>query len=35
VQFEWLTAPVRLLGNEKGEVAAAECIRMKLGAPDA
>jgi len=26
---------VRLLGNEKGEVAAAECIRMKLGAPDA
>ena len=35
VQFEWLTAPVRLLGNEKGEVAAAECIRMQLGAPDA
>jgi glutamate synthase (NADPH) small chain len=35
VQFEWLTAPVRLLTDEKGEVAAAECIRMQLGAPDA
>jgi glutamate synthase (NADPH/NADH) small chain len=35
VQFEWLTAPVRLLGDERGLVAAAECIRMQLGAPDA
>ncbi len=35
VNFEWLTAPVRFLGNEKGEVCAAECIRMRLGEPDA
>lgn len=35
VHFEWLTAPVKFIGNEKGEVVAAECIRMKLGAPDA
>jgi glutamate synthase (NADPH/NADH) small chain len=35
VQFEWLTAPVRFLGDEKGEVVAAECIRMRLGEPDA
>lgn len=35
VQFEWLTAPVRLLGDGRGEVVAAECIRMKLGSPDA
>ncbi|HUK86595.1 MAG TPA: NAD(P)-dependent oxidoreductase [Terriglobales bacterium] len=35
VQFEWLTAPVKFLGNEKGEVEGAECIRMKLGEPDA
>jgi len=35
VQFEWLTAPVRLLGDEHGLVVAAECIRMRLGAPDA
>ncbi|HUK88202.1 MAG TPA: FAD-dependent oxidoreductase, partial [Terriglobales bacterium] len=35
VIFEWLTLPVRLLGNEKGEVRAAECIRMRLGEPDA
>jgi glutamate synthase (NADPH/NADH) small chain len=35
VQFEWLTAPVRFIGDEEGKVVAAECIRMKLGAPDA
>ncbi|HXZ28504.1 MAG TPA: NAD(P)-dependent oxidoreductase [Terriglobales bacterium] len=35
VIFEWLTLPVRFLGNEKGEVRAAECIRMQLGEPDA
>ncbi|HSA93781.1 MAG TPA: NAD(P)-dependent oxidoreductase [Terriglobales bacterium] len=35
VQFEWLTAPVKLLGDESGNVCAAECIRMRLGAPDA
>ena len=35
VQFEWLTAPVKFIGNARGEVEAAECIRMRLGEPDA
>jgi len=35
VQFEWLTAPVKLIGDEHGAVSAAECIRMRLGEPDA
>jgi glutamate synthase (NADPH/NADH) small chain len=35
VKFEWLTLPVRFIGDEDGCVQAAECIRMKLGAPDA
>lgn len=35
VHFEWLTAPVRVIGNAEGEVSGLECIRMKLGAPDA
>jgi glutamate synthase (NADPH) small chain len=34
VQFEWLTAPVKFMGDEAGRVTAAECIRMRLGAPD-
>lgn len=34
VRFEFLSAPVRLLGDEKGTVREMECIRMKLGAPD-
>jgi glutamate synthase (NADPH/NADH) small chain len=33
VEFHFLTAPKRILGN--GAVEAMECIRMKLGAPDA
>ena len=32
VQFQFLTAPVRILGNSS--VKALECIRMKLGEPD-
>jgi len=35
VHFEWLTLPKRFIGNEQGEVAAMECIRMRLGEPDA
>ncbi len=35
VRFEWLTLPVRFIGDEQGRVSAAECIRMKLGQPDA
>ena len=35
VIFEYLTLPIRLVGNGNGEVKAAECVRMQLGAPDA
>jgi glutamate synthase (NADPH) small chain len=33
--FRLLTNPTKIIGNEKGEVAAMECIRMELGEPDA
>lgn len=33
--FKLLTNPVRIIGNEQGEVAALECVRMELGEPDA
>ena len=33
--FEWLTAPVKFIGDDTGKVVAAECIRMRLGEPDA
>ncbi|HEV3218595.1 MAG TPA: NAD(P)-dependent oxidoreductase [Candidatus Acidoferrales bacterium] len=35
VKFEWLTLPVRFVGDSEGKVIACECIRMKLGKPDA
>ncbi len=35
VKFEWLTLPVKFIGDAEGKVVACECIRMKLGAPDA
>lgn len=34
VIFEFLGAPVRLFGDEKGFVTEMECIRMELGPPD-
>lgn len=34
VEFRWLTAPSKIIGNESGDVTAIECIRMELGAPD-
>jgi glutamate synthase (NADPH) small chain len=34
VHFEFLAAPVRLCGDEKGTLREMECIRMKLGEPD-
>jgi glutamate synthase (NADPH/NADH) small chain len=34
VQFEMLTAPVEVLGDEKNWVSGLKCIRMKLGEPD-
>jgi glutamate synthase (NADPH/NADH) small chain len=33
--FKLLTNPTRVIGNEKGEVSALECIKMELGEPDA
>jgi len=35
VEIEFLTAPVRLLGDADGRVTGLECLRMKLGEPDA
>jgi glutamate synthase (NADPH/NADH) small chain len=35
VQFEELTAPIEVLGNDKRWVTGLRCVRMKLGAPDA
>ncbi len=35
VKFEWLTLPVKFIGDAEGKVAACECIRMRLGEPDA
>jgi glutamate synthase (NADPH/NADH) small chain len=35
VEFNWLTTPIRVLGNEKGWVTGLELEKMKLGEPDA
>ena len=35
VGFNMLTNPLRILGNEKGNVIGIECISMRLGEPDA
>ena len=34
ILFDFLTNPVRVLGDDKGRVRAIECIRMELGEPD-
>ena len=34
VKIEYLTAPVRFIGDENGHVKAMECVRMRLGEPD-
>jgi glutamate synthase (NADPH/NADH) small chain len=34
IRFEFLSAPVRLFGDEKGVLEEMECIRMELGEPD-
>ena len=34
VIFQWLTNPIRVLGNADGWVTALECQRMTLGPPD-
>ena len=35
VIFDYLTLPVRLLGDERGWLTEIECIKMELGQPDA
>ncbi len=35
LQFHFLTAPIKCIGNEDGWVTGMECIRMELGEPDA
>ena len=34
ISIEYLTAPVRIIGNAENYVAGLECLRMKLGEPD-
>jgi glutamate synthase (NADPH/NADH) small chain len=34
IKFDFLTLPLRILGDEKGNVTGMECIRMRLGEPD-
>lgn len=34
VDFHWLTAPKRLVGDDRGWVKAIECVKMRLGEPD-
>ncbi len=34
VEFRWLTAPKKIIGNEHGKVTGIECIKMNLGEPD-
>ncbi|WP_078382665.1 NAD(P)-dependent oxidoreductase [Sutcliffiella halmapala] len=35
VEFRWLTAPKRIIGNENGDVTQIECVRMELSSPGA
>jgi glutamate synthase (NADPH/NADH) small chain len=35
IDFQWLTAPLELLGDDANNVRAMRCIRMQLGEPDA
>lgn len=34
VEFEWLTQPVKILGDENGAVCGIECISMEIKEPD-
>ncbi len=34
IQLDFLTLPVKIVGDEKGNVTGMECIKMKLGEPD-
>jgi glutamate synthase (NADPH/NADH) small chain len=34
IEFQWLTAPVEILGDDDNRVRAMRCVRMELGEPD-
>jgi glutamate synthase (NADPH/NADH) small chain len=34
IEFHWLTAPVEILDDGKGNVRAMRCVKMELGEPD-
>ncbi|MBI2092324.1 MAG: NADPH-dependent glutamate synthase [Deltaproteobacteria bacterium] len=34
IEFYWLTAPVKINGDENGWIKSMECIKMELGPPD-
>jgi glutamate synthase (NADPH/NADH) small chain len=34
VEFHWLTNPVEILGDDKGDVRGMRCVRMELAEPD-
>jgi dihydropyrimidine dehydrogenase (NAD+) subunit PreT len=35
VEFRWLSAPNKIIGDESGKVTGIECVKMKLGVPEA
>lgn len=35
IEFHLLTAPIEILGDERGNVTGMECVKMELGEPDA
>jgi glutamate synthase (NADPH/NADH) small chain len=35
IEFRMLTAPIELVGDEKGWLTGARCVKMELGSPDA
>lgn len=35
VEFRWLTAPKQIIGDENGKVTGIQCLKMKLGDPEA
>lgn len=35
VEFRWLTAPKRIIGDESGKAVGIECYKMQLGEPEA
>jgi len=34
IEFQFLTTPIRYIGDEKNHIKAMECLKMKLGEPD-